>query len=136
MVTDTRSRFGISNEQLAEFCTRNGISRLALFGSVLREDFSPESDIDVLVEFEPSRTPGLKFFSMESELSEMVGRKVDLNTAGFLSDRFRERVLREAEVLFELPGRQGTAATHVGPRRGSAPWHKAGNVATWMKIDN
>jgi len=66
----------------------------------LREDFGPESDVDVLVEFESGHTPGLAFFSMEEELSRIIGRKVDLNTPGFLSPRFRDRIERESEVHY------------------------------------
>ncbi|HJZ05328.1 MAG TPA: nucleotidyltransferase family protein, partial [Patescibacteria group bacterium] len=73
---------------------------LALFGSVLREDFQSNSDIDVLVEFESGHVPGLAFFSMEAELSDMLGRKVDLNTPNFLSPYFRDKVLAEAEVFY------------------------------------
>ena len=69
-----------------------------LFGAVLREDFRPESDVDVLVEFLPSRVPGLKFSTMQDELSRPVGGVVDLNTPGFLSDYFCDEVRREAEV--------------------------------------
>ena len=86
---------------LTEFCRRNHIRRLALFGSVLREDFRGDSDVDVLVEFEPGHTPGLAFFRMQRELSELLGRKVDLNTAADLSPYFREEVLAEAEVLYD-----------------------------------
>lgn len=93
-------RFPIPREQLAGFCRRNGIRRLALFGSVLREDFSPESDIDVLVEFEPGSRTGLRFFALERELSQLLGRKVDLNTAGFLSPYFADQVLKEAKDLY------------------------------------
>jgi uncharacterized protein len=85
---------------LSEFCRRNRIRRLLLFGSVLREDFGPDSDIDVLVEFEPDVRVGLRFFEMEIELSELLGRTVDLNTVGFLSPHFREKVLAEAEVAY------------------------------------
>jgi predicted nucleotidyltransferase len=67
---------------------------------VLRDDFGPESDIDVLVEFEPGARVGLRFFGMEIELSEILGRKVDLTTPGFLSPRFRDRVMAEAEVAY------------------------------------
>lgn len=87
-------------EEIEEFCRRNGIRRLALFGSVLRQDFTSDSDIDVLVEFEKGKSVGLRFFEMERELSEILGRKVDLNTPGFLSPYFREEVLRNAEVLY------------------------------------
>jgi len=91
----------IPKDRIAEFCRRNQIRRLALFGSVLRDDFGPDSDIDVLVEFEPGARVGLRFFGMEIELSEILGRKVDLNTPGFLSDYFRDEVLAEAEVQYD-----------------------------------
>jgi hypothetical protein len=84
---------------LAEFCRQHHIRKLALFGSILRPDFRPDSDIDVLVEFEPGRTPGLAFFDIEAELSRLLGRRVDLNTPQFLSPRIRKRVEAEAEVL-------------------------------------
>jgi predicted nucleotidyltransferase len=90
----------IDRERIAAFCRAHHIRRLALFGSVLREDFRPDSDVDVLVEYEPGHTPGLAFFDMEAELSGLLGRKVDLNTPNFLSHRFRERVMAEAEVLY------------------------------------
>lgn len=91
----------IDRERLAEFCRRHYIRRLSLFGSVLRDDFQPESDVDVLVEFEPGHVPGFAFISMQEELSEILGRKVDLNTPGFLSRYFRDRVLAEAEVQYD-----------------------------------
>jgi len=91
------ARIKIDRDQVTAFCRRHHIRRLALFGSVLRDDFSPESDVDVLVEFEPGQVPGLAFFSMEEELSTILGRKVDLNTPGFLSRYFRDQVLAEAE---------------------------------------
>ncbi len=94
------ARIPIDREQIAEFCRRNGIRRLALFGSVLRDDFRPESDVDVLVEFETGRTPGWEFFAMERELSRLLGRKADLNTPGFLSDYFRAEVMAKAETLY------------------------------------
>jgi len=90
----------IDRERIAEFCRRNHIRKLALFGSVLRDDFGPESDVDVLVEFDPNHIPGLAFFGMEEELSEIIGRKVDLSTAGFLSPYFRDEVLKEAQVQY------------------------------------
>ena len=73
---------------------------MALFGSVIRNDFTPESDVDVLVEFEPGRTPGLAFFAMRRELTELLGRQVDLNTAQWLSPYFRQEVLEEAEEIY------------------------------------
>jgi uncharacterized protein len=95
------ARINVPEGKIAEFCRENRISRLALFGSVLRDDFSPDSDVDVLVEFEPGARVGLGFFRIERELSEMLGRNVDLNTPGFLSRYFRDEVLREAEVLYD-----------------------------------
>lgn len=93
-------RMQIDEGELAAFCAENRIRRLALFGSVLRDDFGPESDVDVLVEFEPGREPGLGFFSMQEHLSRLLGRRVDLNTPGFLSPYFRDQVVREAVVLY------------------------------------
>ena len=90
----------IDQQEIAEFCRKHHIWRLSLFGSVLREDFRPDSDVDVLVEFEPEHVPGLAFFAMETELSEILGREVDLNTPGFLSPYFRDQVLAEAEVQY------------------------------------
>jgi len=87
----------IDREEVAAFCRRHGIRRLAVFGSALRHDFGPHSDIDVLVEFEPDRTPGLAFFAMQDELSGMLGRVVDLHTPASLSPYFREEILSEAQ---------------------------------------
>ena len=74
------ARIDIPKEEIAAFCQRNHIRRMALFGSVLRDDFTPESDVDMLVDFEPSQTPGLEFITMQDELSEILGRQVDLHT--------------------------------------------------------
>jgi len=95
------AKINIPKEKIEAFCRRNQIRRLAFFGSVLRDDFSAESDVDVLVEFEPDARVGLQFFKMEQELSEILGRKVDLNTAGFLSKYFRDEVLADAKVLYD-----------------------------------
>jgi hypothetical protein len=95
------AKIDIPTEEIAEFCKRNRIRRLSLFGSVLRDDFTSDSDVDVLLEFEPETRVGLRFFRLERELSEILGHKVDLNTPGFLSRHFREEVLDEAEVLYE-----------------------------------
>ena len=94
-------RLKINKPALTGFCRQHHIQRLSLFGSVLRPDFKPESDIDVLVEFQPGKTPGfLKLAGMEEELSILIGgRKVDLRTPRDLSPHFRERVLKEAKVL-------------------------------------
>jgi predicted nucleotidyltransferase len=92
-------RIPIDREKIAAFCRRYHIRKLALFGSVLRNDFRLESDVDILVEFEQGKTPGLAFFAMQDELSSILGRKVDLNTPQGLSRYFRDKVLREAEVV-------------------------------------
>jgi len=94
-------RVNIPPEKVAEFCRRHRIRKLALFGSVLRDDFNEDSDVDVLVEFEPGVAVGLNFFSIERELSLLLGRKVDLNTPGFLGKYVRDQILSEAEVQYE-----------------------------------
>ena len=96
-------QISVSKTALATFCQEHGIKRLAIFGSALREDFGPESDIDVLVEFEPNRIPGLLGIAgMELELSELfTGRKVDLRTPEDLSPYFRQDVLATAEVQYD-----------------------------------
>jgi predicted nucleotidyltransferase len=90
----------IPREKIAEFCKRHHIRKLSLFGSVLRDDFRPDSDIDVLVEFEPAHIPGLAFFAMQDELSQILGRPVDLNTPNFLSSYFRDEVKAQALVQY------------------------------------
>lgn len=95
-------RIAASPEAIVDFCRRRHIRKLSLFGSVLRDDFTPESDVDVLVEFEPAHVPGFfRFFEMEQELSETLGRKVDLSTPSSLSKYFRARVLAEAFPLHD-----------------------------------
>jgi uncharacterized protein len=106
----------IPHQQIREFCRRNHISKLAFFGSVLREDFSPHSDLDVLVEFEPGTRVGLRFFEMQDERSAIFGRNVDLNTPGFLGKSFRKQVLAENEGEYEnqaLPASNSTAGRSV-----------------------
>ena len=94
-------QMSFDREAVAAFCRRNHIRRLALFGSVLREDFRPESDVDVLVEFDPAHVPGLRFVSIERELSELLGgRRVDLVTAKTLNHRIRDQILRSAQPLY------------------------------------
>ena len=96
------AQIAIPIEQIERFCQRHHIQRLALFGSVLRADFRDDSDIDVLVEFEPGKTPDFfTFVELQEELSDMLGRQVDLNTPGFLSRQFRQRVIDTAQVLHE-----------------------------------
>lgn len=94
-------RIELPKDQIAGFCRRNHIRRLAVFGSALRADFKESSDIDILVEFEPDHIPGLFGMArMERELSIVLGRKVDLRTPEDLSRYFRQEVLKEAEVQY------------------------------------
>lgn len=97
-MTGTGKNLKIPEAEVAAFCQRHHIRKLAFFGSVLRDDFGSDSDVDVLVEFEPGHIPGLQFFSMERELSEILGRKVDLNTPSFISSSFRDDVLQGAVI--------------------------------------
>jgi hypothetical protein len=91
----------IPENLIAEFCRKYYIRRLSLFGSILRDDFGPESDIDFLVEFEPGKVPGLlRMAGLEIELSSIIGRKVDLRTPAELSRYFREEVLKDARVQY------------------------------------
>ena len=92
---------GVTSSQIKEFCQKHHIRSLAFFGSVVRDDFSPHSDIDVLVEFEPGHIPGYDFFLIEAELSHMLGRKVDLQTAQFLDPEIRQSALSEAVTAYE-----------------------------------
>lgn len=91
----------ISQEVVTDFCRKYRIRRLALFGSVLRSDFEPDSDVDVLVEFEEGATPGFGFVAIEHELSEILGRRADLHTRASLSRYFRDEVIREAETVYD-----------------------------------
>ena len=92
----------LDREKLAEFCRERGIHRLSLFGSVLRDDFDfDRSDVDVLAEFSPDVHPGIKFFGYADELAEIIGHKVDFNTAEWLSKHFRDDVIREAVTIYE-----------------------------------
>jgi len=99
------ARIAVDRARLAEFCRRRHIRRLAFFGSVLRDDFRPESDVDVLLEFEPGRTPGLGIVEVADELSRLCGgHPVDLVSEKYLNRRLRPRVLAEAEVLYVEEG--------------------------------
>ena len=100
---DDKNKVDLPREAISAFCRKHHIRKLAFFGSVLRDDFSPASDVDVLVEFEQGQTPGFDFFAMETELSGILGRKADLNTPGFLSKSFRQQALAEAEVQYVAP---------------------------------
>lgn len=103
-MTPSRARIQVPHDRIVEFCHRHHIRLLAFFGSVLRDDFTPDSDVDVLVEFAPGKTPGFAFFSMEEELSEILGRRVDLRTPNELSKYFKDEVLAEAEELYVQAG--------------------------------
>ena len=94
-------RIALDRKQIAEFCRRHHIRKLSLFGSVLREDFRPDSDVDVLVEFEAGHRVGLRIIDMEDELSKMLGgRRVDIVSEKYLNRRLRNRVLASAEVEY------------------------------------
>ena len=94
-------RVSLDHDKLAEFCRRNHIKKLSLFGSVLTERFGPDSDVDFLVEFEPHNGPGyFGLARMERELSELVGRRVDLRTPFELSRYFRDEVVAGAQVQY------------------------------------
>lgn len=102
-MTKQPARLALDQARIADFCRRHHITRLSLFGSVLREDFGPESDVDVLVEFEPGKTPGFfRLFGMEEELAQILGtdRKVELRTPLDLSKYFREEVVAGAEPIY------------------------------------
>jgi len=92
----------ISKEKLADFCKRNNITKLSVFGSFIRGQLQPDSDIDLLVEFDRGLTPGLfSIIRMEMELTEIIGRKVDLRTPEDLSRYFREEVMRDAKLQYQ-----------------------------------
>lgn len=96
-------RLQVDQWKIADFCQRHDIRRLAFFGSVLREDFRPDSDVDVLVEFAPGKIPGLiRLAGMEIELSGIVGRRIDLRTPAEISRYFRQRVLAQAQVQYDV----------------------------------
>ncbi len=95
------SSFQFSAEHIKAFCQRYFIRKMAFFGSFVRDDFGEEGDIDVLVEFEPNHIPGFDFFTIEAELSAMLGRKVDLQTAQFLSPEIRTSALAEMVIAYE-----------------------------------
>lgn len=94
----------VPRKQLVDFCRKNRIKKLAFFGSVLRDDFTPQSDVDVLVEFEEGKTPGFAFFGLQEELKELFNRDVDLHTfKGVETSRnpFRRKaILDSAEVYY------------------------------------
>lgn len=94
-------QLAIDRNAVASVCHKHSIKRLSIFGSALRQDFRPDSDLDILVEFLPGKTPGFAFFDIQEELSTLVGRKVDLNTPEDLPRRIRDEVQQASEVLYE-----------------------------------
>jgi len=96
-----KANIPVNQDEIANFCRRRHIRKLAFFGSVLRDDFRSDSDVDVLVEFEPGEMPGLRFMDIEEELSHLLnGRKVDLVREKYLNRRLRDRVLAGAETAY------------------------------------
>jgi uncharacterized protein len=93
-------RVPVNRQRIAEFCRKHHIRRLSLFGSVLRDDFRPDSDIDVLVTFEPGQVVGLRIVEIEEELAQLLGRRVDLVSEKYLNHRIRDSVLSAAEVQY------------------------------------
>lgn len=104
-ITNTSLRANIMPplDRVAAICEKYRIARLSLFGSVIRDDFSPESDVDILVEFEPGKTPGLRFFTIQEDLTKLFGRRVDLNTPESLSVYIRDKIEAEAVPLYVQP---------------------------------
>ena len=101
MVQAIHEKIKLPIDEIVAFCQRNSIRKLSLFGSVLRDDFGDDSDIDVLVEFEPDAIVGWKIVAMRSELAKILGHEVDFLTQGFLSPSFREEVLEQALLIYE-----------------------------------
>jgi len=99
-----QAQITLPHDEIVAFCQRNHIRRLALFGSVLRDDFGPDSDVDVLVEFEPEAIIGWKIVTIEEELGSVMGRPVDLKTVGDLSRHIRHKVATAAQVIYERTG--------------------------------
>jgi predicted nucleotidyltransferase len=94
-------QLSIDHERLTAFCRRHHIRKLAFFGSVLRDDFRPDSDVDVLVEFDPDFAVGFRIVDIEEELSQLLGgRRIDLVSEKYLNPRLRKRVLSSAEVQY------------------------------------
>ena len=92
----------VSHEKIAEFCRQHRIRKMALFGSVLRDDFNADSDVDVLVEFEPGCTPGLGIVDVEEGLSHLFGdHRADMVNPRYLNPRIKDRVLASAETIYE-----------------------------------
>ena len=99
-----RDSIHIPLEQLCDYCRNHYIRKMSLFGSVLRDDYKPESDIDILVEFEPEHTPGFSFFDIQEDLSKIFGKVVDLHTPQDLSPYFIDQVLQQCKVIYDATG--------------------------------
>jgi predicted nucleotidyltransferase len=100
-MNDVKMITAVSRSELEALCHKYHVRKLSLFGSALRDDFRVDSDLDILVEFEPNARIGLDFITLQEELSALFGRSVDLNTAGFLSRHFRQKAVDSAQVLYE-----------------------------------
>ena len=96
-----QDKIRIPSQLIESFCQKHHIRSLAIFGSFVRNDYGPISDMDILVDFEPGYTPGFDFFLLEVELSKLLGHKVDLQTASFLSPEVRQSALSEAVTVYE-----------------------------------
>ena len=90
----------LDRQRVADFCRRHRIRRLALFGSILRDDFGPDSDVDVLVEFEPGARIGWDFITIQDELADLFGRRADLLTPGSIRPAYRDEILGSAEDVY------------------------------------
>jgi predicted nucleotidyltransferase len=101
--TMVRPAIKSSSQEIAVFCRNHGIERLSFFGSILRNDFNADSDVDVLVRFKPGQTVGLKIVAMEEELADLLGlgRKVDMVSEKYLNPRLRERIIASAQVQYD-----------------------------------
>ena len=110
----------LDKARIASFCRQHHVRKLALFGSVLRDDFSPTSDVDVLVEFEAGHIPGFAFIDLQDELSAILGRSVDLQTPGSLSRYFRDRCARRRSSMSQHDDAARLMATHATQPTGSS----------------
>ena len=98
-----QKHLSINPAAIAEICRKYGLREFSIFGSVLRDDFRADSDVDVLIEFEPGKTVDFfTFIDMQDELSDLLGYEVDLNTPNFLSRYFRDKVVQNARVLYDF----------------------------------
>ena len=102
MVAPIFKKLPITEDQLAEFCRKHHICRMSVFGSVLRDDFRPESDVDFLVEFEPDFHPGWEFVEICDELERLVGRAVDVVNPNYLKQRLKKNVLESAQLVYSI----------------------------------